>query len=1195
MWPDAKRNTTNISKESLHLFSKTLKATIASSKSHTRGHFKQVKSLERVKPPVQDTSVDDGTSLLYSNLAKSTIFKTSNRLLDEILCDIPYINSFLDDGFPSLLNSPTISYSKKRKDILAYKMGVLTNGSILQTKFEYKSKTCPQHNSISEIFGVLIPESPKVDSFESYYRERQIHHVKISVKRRSQLELRKKHAAVTYYFKVDSLHEYDKEDFIGYDPAAANIIDSAIYVSDDTNKVIIIEIFKPEFPLEDKIHMFGLKELSARSKNKQLSEKHEPDQLDVLNTLVYCFKEHLKPVIEKSTKTPISLRSKFAIDTDLDLKWVSERFNLMFKVKHEKLSHSHIDLATHELASNDRDISSSKQIFDGVTRQVMELLFLGKAALRYLTEESYSNLNKDELIFTLFSTNFSNSIWSQTLGEYRSILESNNISEFDTDENFINLSASFSYSEKDILQNYEIQISLDEDNIDLYYCSLKFISTTLSEAELLTNYCKANEVVGKPEFEKALQVIGIEKSLFTDSSDIELWNIYSAKHKNLKPRKDLYLLEEALHVLAIRKKSETLTFISLYRPYRNIFEAYLNLDIEEGTDIETVNSMYMLKSNEHPHLKKRFDRSLFYIAMSTKSLALLHSLYEKCIDFHSYITTSSIVVNNAFDELNATIDTTDDKIIENFEILWSDKSESNPVKILNLFANFQVIVQIKKSKLLRRYIESGFIDYKYMSPEKCPIGLNNIGNTCYLNSLLQYYFSIKPLRAYIEKFGTLKDLNTNIKNLIDTQILSRRIGGRVITDKEIYRSIQFVLHLRKLFLEMIFSSSRKVTPNSQLAYLAFAPTNLEIEFDNKECLSTSNSLSEEESNNEHNSNFSKGKEDKTVKQRYVVPNITGNLSTLAPKISSTDLENILEIGSQQDVTECIGNVLFQIETASDPIKLDKDDEQIDLIKELFYGKTEQHIFPINKSSNGHTKTERFLLFLVSVSDEPLDIYEAFDVYFKDEYLKMEEYGDVKKTLSISEFPKILQIQIQRVYYNREKLTPFKSTTLIPFDQTIYLDRYANDASETLLSKRATASTTNKKIKNLRDERNKLITNTYLVDQEELIKQNEILSNKIVQLKQKIDFEFGEYNGHAYTLFTVFIHRGQATFGHYWIYINDIENNGIWWKCNDHMVTEVPEFEVFNFIQSNVSTPYFLVYIDKQYEHDIQPLERDRAQ
>jgi ubiquitin carboxyl-terminal hydrolase 25/28 len=60
-----------------------------------------------------------------------------------------------------------------------------------------------------------------------------------------------------------------------------------------------------------------------------------------------------------------------------------------------------------------------------------------------------------------------------------------------------------------------------------------------------------------------------------------------------------------------------------------------------------------------------------------------------------------------------------------------------------------------------------------------PAGLNNIGNTCYLNSLLQYFYTIKPVR----------DVALNIDEyrlpLNDEDIKNRRAGGRQNTRVEI--------------------------------------------------------------------------------------------------------------------------------------------------------------------------------------------------------------------------------------------------------------------------------------------------------------------------------------------------------------------------------------------------------------------------
>ena len=76
-----------------------------------------------------------------------------------------------------------------------------------------------------------------------------------------------------------------------------------------------------------------------------------------------------------------------------------------------------------------------------------------------------------------------------------------------------------------------------------------------------------------------------------------------------------------------------------------------------------------------------------------------------------------------------------------------------------------------------------------------------------------------------------------------------------------------------------------------------------------------------------------------------------------------------------------------------------------------------------------TKVERFLSLLINIGDHPKDIYDAFDSYFKDEYLTMEEYGDVIRTVAVTTFPTILQVQIQRVYYDRERLMPVSYTHL----------------------------------------------------------------------------------------------------------------------------------------------------------------------
>lgn len=52
-----------------------------------------------------------------------------------------------------------------------------------------------------------------------------------------------------------------------------------------------------------------------------------------------------------------------------------------------------------------------------------------------------------------------------------------------------------------------------------------------------------------------------------------------------------------------------------------------------------------------------------------------------------------------------------------------------------------------------------------------PVGLHNIGNTCYLNSLLQYLFTVKPIRDIVFNYDHVK------LPLTDESITSRLLGG----------------------------------------------------------------------------------------------------------------------------------------------------------------------------------------------------------------------------------------------------------------------------------------------------------------------------------------------------------------------------------------------------------------------------------
>jgi ubiquitin carboxyl-terminal hydrolase 25/28 len=74
-----------------------------------------------------------------------------------------------------------------------------------------------------------------------------------------------------------------------------------------------------------------------------------------------------------------------------------------------------------------------------------------------------------------------------------------------------------------------------------------------------------------------------------------------------------------------------------------------------------------------------------------------------------------------------------------------------------------------------------------------PVGLQNIGNTCYLNSLLQFYFSVRPFREMVLDFETFQvDLED------EESLANKQVGSRKVTKKEVERSIRCKFHLHCL-------------------------------------------------------------------------------------------------------------------------------------------------------------------------------------------------------------------------------------------------------------------------------------------------------------------------------------------------------------------------------------------------------------
>ena len=346
------------------------------------------------------------------------------------------------------------------------------------------------------------------------------------------------------------------------------------------------------------------------------------------------------------------------------------------------------------------------------------------------------------------------------------------------------------------------------------------------------------------------------------------------------------------------------------------------------------------------------------------------------------------------------------------------------------------------------------------------------------------------------------------------------------------------------------------------------------------------------------------------------------------------IQEEINIGAQQDVTEVIANVLFQLQCAITADQVDETGEQLDRIKKLFFGKQKSYTTDIQGAIR--TKEEFISDIKVDVASGPRDIYAALDGAFDIQEVEVGGAYEPQYT-TLSQIPPILQVLVQRVQFDHQEKKPYKSNHHLELRETIYMDRYVDSADPDLMQRRREcwdwkthlaeyekrklelttahlgmslpellASTTGYLEQLTSDEIITTSTETDLIKAsptlienlkiagEETKKEVESVELEIKNLKTNINSQFNDLRNIPYRLQSVFIHRGYVHSGHYWIYIRDLEAN-VWRKYNDGYVTEVKDTkEIFEQeISDRPATSYFVTYVkDSLKDQLVNPVCRD---
>ncbi|KDQ18157.1 hypothetical protein BOTBODRAFT_52950 [Botryobasidium botryosum FD-172 SS1] len=722
---------------------------------------------------------------------------------------------------------------------------------------------------------------------------------------------------------------------------------------------------------------------------------------------------------------------------------------------------------------------------------------------------------------------------------------------------------------------------------------------------------------------------------------------------------------------------------------------------------------YDLPKDDRDTTKRDLKEALRILSESKGSKELMHA-------YKQIMKRSTLGPNEAYAILGASKDFDDALMITVTELRITDQ----PTQRMRMLEALAFIAEERDSARLRKFIESGHDagDSAQISHPEHPRGLNQLGNTCYLNSLLQYFFTIKDLRQAIDSGKFNDDIQ-----LTDEDLKLHPIGGRLVTRREIERSRKFVKLLSGLFTNLTWSEMPAVTPEIELAKLALVTSKDEDdeklasssnttatsatmvdsapENDDMPGLETPDTVADLASLGRSSSILGKRRasgplersdppdttmsvaegpgEGESEKDGFVIvpgreriygpplpppppvadiamanptsptadcemkdgsqpelgeaidrssqTTLTQEAATekakvknpppLPPRRQKAEVKLDMMFGKQNDVAECMDNCMFQIEAAmqfdTTNASFGEVTGDVGLVKRLFYGKKRQRITAIEDEQrliepSVSAKDDVFAQLLVNVSDEGYDLYDGLSGFLDDTV----ELGGKKARMEVTlvDLPPILQIQLQRVQFNRDTLQQYKSNAYVKFEETLTMDRFLESAdSEKKTKSRAIqvelkacreriAALTQGQGAPYADAINNTISwvlhqdlQTYPelgVDEflvEHLHAERDTLTAELAALrarakvlKEEWESLWREDHSAEYELCSVFIHRGTSpSWGHYFFYSRNLPNNpDEWFKYNDSEVSMIKKDEVLADSTGSTANPYLLVYARK---------------
>ncbi|KAI3661673.1 hypothetical protein MP638_002925 [Amoeboaphelidium occidentale] len=358
------------------------------------------------------------------------------------------------------------------------------------------------------------------------------------------------------------------------------------------------------------------------------------------------------------------------------------------------------------------------------------------------------------------------------------------------------------------------------------------------------------------------------------------------------------------------------------------------------------------------------------------------------------------------------------------------------------------IAKCRNSRVILNFCsDQGIISSFSSLSNNVPIGLINSGNTCYLNSLIQYYYTIKPLRNLV--------FSADTRSLKSSHTASNGANQPSNAATSSSTSLKFVKLLRRLFAKLLFSDEDAVLPDPDLVQIVF-DKNAADQQDISECM------------------------DNVLTHIVHGVNYLNHNSSRRDTVAESELGRLFFGQTKQNITyrdpqtgkmvahekvEPFSSIL--INTQMD----DNDNETIKQGSELFERKDGITDRIANEFPAPLPPSFRSNSVVLSPEKSPADcptLLECLDKYF--ETCKVDLGNNIAdKRLCLTTMPQILTVLVQRAHFDRDSQKVYKTNGFVKFDMELALDRYTSNHSKTVHERKFIEMELNNEIRKLEDK------------------------------------------------------------------------------------------------------------------------------